>query len=456
MDPSSATTNTSASEDEASEFESLDTATDEASSKPLWMRYPGRLLLGIGFLIYMVIVPTVAMVIDWLTPAVSGEVKEMTFFESLQLRTVSCVVTFWFVGVGASIGSFLNVVIFRLPRKRPLLWPPSACANCQTRLKGKDNIPILAWMKLGGRCRYCDVPISARYPLVEAIVAMVFVVFFFRELLSGGANLPVRSANFYNGIVWTLLYPKWDLVSLYFFHMTLLVILLAWGMINYDRFRVPWLSVLVSLAAFIGLTSVFPHLNPVHKSWTSALPSIPQSVSSSLIGCLTGYGMGFALSRVAAFRLPPIAPNSLFEERCEDDENASAVPAVESRVAVGGGVLDDQAPGEAIPVQGVVDGDLERSEGSSDLYGSVAIEPGSNVDVAASLALVGAAMGLQAVVVVAILALVLTLLLKFSRPILPAALRTQRPLPSTVYVAASAFILLFVWDPIHDGISQLF
>lgn len=76
--------------------------------------------------------------------------------------------------LGAIIGSFLNVVIWRLPRGESVVSPPSACPKCGARLKPYDNIPIVSWLILRGRCRNCGEPISRRYPLIEALVAVVF------------------------------------------------------------------------------------------------------------------------------------------------------------------------------------------------------------------------------------------------------------------------------------------
>ena len=72
---------------------------------------------------------------------------------------------------GALIGSFLNVVIWRLPRGESLAKPPSHCPGCGTPIKPYDNIPIVSWLILRGRCRSCGTRISARYPLVEALTA---------------------------------------------------------------------------------------------------------------------------------------------------------------------------------------------------------------------------------------------------------------------------------------------
>ena len=76
--------------------------------------------------------------------------------------------------LGASIGSFINVVVYRLPLHIPLTHPPSRCPHCLTPLKPKDNIPILGWLLLKGKCRYCQHPISWRYPLIETITALLF------------------------------------------------------------------------------------------------------------------------------------------------------------------------------------------------------------------------------------------------------------------------------------------
>jgi leader peptidase (prepilin peptidase)/N-methyltransferase len=78
--------------------------------------------------------------------------------------------------VGLVIGSFLNVVIWRVPRGESVVAPPSHCPACGHPVRTRDNVPVLSWLLLHGRCRDCDAPISARYPLVEAATAAVFVV----------------------------------------------------------------------------------------------------------------------------------------------------------------------------------------------------------------------------------------------------------------------------------------
>jgi leader peptidase (prepilin peptidase)/N-methyltransferase len=72
------------------------------------------------------------------------------------------------------VGSFLNVVIYRVPRHKSIVRPRSACPNCSAPIRERDNIPVLSWLILKGRCRDCHTPISARYPLVELAGAALF------------------------------------------------------------------------------------------------------------------------------------------------------------------------------------------------------------------------------------------------------------------------------------------
>jgi leader peptidase (prepilin peptidase) / N-methyltransferase len=76
---------------------------------------------------------------------------------------------------GAAIGSFVNVLAYRLPRRESIVRPRSRCPHCETQIAAYDNIPVLSWLLLRGRCRHCRAPISVRYPIVEALTALLFV-----------------------------------------------------------------------------------------------------------------------------------------------------------------------------------------------------------------------------------------------------------------------------------------
>jgi leader peptidase (prepilin peptidase)/N-methyltransferase len=90
---------------------------------------------------------------------------------------------------GAAVGSFLNVVIHRVPLEESIVFPNSACPNCKSAIKPYDNIPILSWLILKGKCRNCKNAISPRYPAVELLTALLFVLVFWQ--IGFNAFLPV-------------------------------------------------------------------------------------------------------------------------------------------------------------------------------------------------------------------------------------------------------------------------
>lgn len=109
--------------------------------------------------------------------------------------------------VGACVGSFINVVVYRMPRGIALTTPPSRCPTCETRLTWRENIPVFGWLILGGRCRYCKCPISPEYPIVEATVALLFallwVLYYMVSPDAGLAGLPIGAVR-----------PEWTLNDL--------------------------------------------------------------------------------------------------------------------------------------------------------------------------------------------------------------------------------------------------
>ncbi|MGM0443099.1 MAG: prepilin peptidase [Fibrobacterota bacterium] len=88
---------------------------------------------------------------------------------------------------GALLGSFFNVLVYRLPRGESIVSPPSACPECNHPIRWYDNIPLLSWLNLGGQCRFCSAPISLRYPAVElsgALYSMGLVYLLFLPILT--------------------------------------------------------------------------------------------------------------------------------------------------------------------------------------------------------------------------------------------------------------------------------
>lgn len=92
--------------------------------------------------------------------------------------------------LGLVVGSFLNVVVWRVPRGESVVHPPSACPACGHPVRRRDNVPVLSWLLLRGRCRDCAAPISVRYPLVEAATAVLFVLVTTRFVAEQPGALP--------------------------------------------------------------------------------------------------------------------------------------------------------------------------------------------------------------------------------------------------------------------------
>ena len=111
---------------------------------------------------------------------------------------------------GSAIGSFLNVVVYRLPAGLSVMWPPSRCPKCLNQLKPYENIPVFGWLWLRGRCNHCRSTISVRYPLVEAATGLLFLLVFWRF----GAG--VQTLGFWALFSWLLALSliDWDTMTL--------------------------------------------------------------------------------------------------------------------------------------------------------------------------------------------------------------------------------------------------
>ena len=81
---------------------------------------------------------------------------------------------------GTLIGSFLNVVIYRIPKGESIVFPSSKCQNCQTPLKWYHNIPVFSWLALGGKCAFCHDPIAKQYPTVEIVTGIIFLLLYLK------------------------------------------------------------------------------------------------------------------------------------------------------------------------------------------------------------------------------------------------------------------------------------
>ncbi len=166
----------------------------------------------------------------------------------------------WLLFFGACVGSFMNVVIYRLPAAQSIVSPGSRCPQCGHAIRVYDNVPVLSWLILRGRCRDCGVRISGRYPTVEALVALVWVTLGLLELVLEGINLPqIRTAS---------LMPdqQFVLIITYINHVVLMSTLICAALIAYDGHRLPLKLFLPAVVVGIVLTSIWPATRPVPVS----------------------------------------------------------------------------------------------------------------------------------------------------------------------------------------------
>tara|TARA_Y100001968_G_scaffold194028_1_gene177963 strand:- start:641 stop:1465 length:825 start_codon:yes stop_codon:yes gene_type:complete len=96
--------------------------------------------------------------------------------------------------IGCCIGSFINVLVYRLPRRLSIILPSSFCISCKRNISWRDNIPILGWLILKGKCRYCKTPISLRYPFLEFFTALLFTL----NIYSNPTNFELYPSIFTN------------------------------------------------------------------------------------------------------------------------------------------------------------------------------------------------------------------------------------------------------------------
>jgi leader peptidase (prepilin peptidase)/N-methyltransferase len=172
---------------------------------------------------------------------------------------------------GAVIGSFLNVVVHRLPREESIVLPSSRCPSCGATIAFYDNIPVLSYLMLGGRCRSCKVHISARYPAVEALTATLWVAVVWRD-----------------GLTFAL---PFDLV--FITAIIALIFIDAEHMILPDAITYP--GIVFALIARVALPYLMgqPHFDDLDMLMSSVLSGMPwwaASLAGAFIGALVGGG----------------------------------------------------------------------------------------------------------------------------------------------------------------------
>jgi leader peptidase (prepilin peptidase)/N-methyltransferase len=207
--------------------------------------------------------------------------------------------------LGLVIGSFLNVVIHRVPLRESVVTPGSRCPECRTSLRAWDNVPLLSWLVLRGRCRHCAVPIPARYPLVEAATAVLFALLGLRlgaswelpaYLVCFAALLALSVIDLDHGVLPTrVIYPTFLVTGA-------LLVVAAWADDRWGDLRNAVIGAIAAWA-FLGLLwLVYPKgmgfgdvrlslLVGAHLGFLSLMHVFVGVFSAALLGAVTGLAL---------------------------------------------------------------------------------------------------------------------------------------------------------------------
>lgn len=220
------------------------------------------------------------------------EIPDMTVLEQANIWIMTGLTAAFFFAAGTALGSFLNVLAYRWPRRMPVGRAPSQCPECQVLIPWRDNVPLVGYLRLGGFCQCGLKPIAPRYPLVELAYGSVVLALLFVELLSGGANLPIRSPNVYAGVVWIIWFTKWDLMAIYGYHLALMFVLIGMTLVRLDGLRLPWQFPALGLAIGLLLPAVSPGVQQVVVPLG---PAPAKLAATAIVGLAAGLALGALL-----------------------------------------------------------------------------------------------------------------------------------------------------------------
>jgi len=207
---------------------------------------------------------------------------------------------------GCCVGSFLNVVIYRLPRGKSIVFPSSACPQCWQKIKFYDNIPLISWILLGGECRNCRAKISARYFVIELLTGLAFTFLFYVYFISSyRSGLRIADGGWF----------------VYLVNLVLVAGLIAGSAVDLQYWIIP-LSVcwFVSVVGIIGSALGCFFIDPPLISQYHLLPSVGSEVSALAAGA----GLGLIISLVLL--LTGLLKRSYESEQQRDSEQITTEP----------------------------------------------------------------------------------------------------------------------------------
>lgn len=212
--------------------------------------------------------------------------------------------TLFVFALGACVGSLTNVLVYRMPLGLSVVTPPSRCPSCGTQLTWRENIPVLGWIFLGGKCRFCKSKISAEYPLVEAFVGVMYVAVYWVWFLlppdwkiAGFTIHAMRPEWAYEGL--SAMWPMLTVV------LVLFSALVAMTLVDAKTSMIPlplaWTPTIVAIIAHPIHAAWYEHQNgPLRRAadgWTWTLAS-PGSMGWPMIGAALGGATGVVLANI--------------------------------------------------------------------------------------------------------------------------------------------------------------
>ena len=282
----------------------MDNESDYEQKKAWSLRTLAWLFIGAVLAGYLIVIPSVtAFLAQFKEQPNIIPATELDAYELFRFRTAKFLVFAVFTYYGACVASFINVVAKSVPSGASVTTRSSACPACGMTISRIDNLPLISYLNLGGRCRNCLSAIPIRYFLTELIGATIFGSLFLFELVTGATNVPEFKRYFYAGILWIILYTKWPVIGIYLYHAALFSCLLMLSLMDLDRLRCPkWLSGII-LCIFAGLSIGIPTLQPVkfyHHLPTDLVSTLPLSMIP-IVTCVAGGLIGWFLTSIIQY-----------------------------------------------------------------------------------------------------------------------------------------------------------
>jgi leader peptidase (prepilin peptidase)/N-methyltransferase len=187
---------------------------------------------------------------------------------------------FWVFVLGLMVGSFLNVLIARLPYEKSIVWPSSRCFACYRRIRLLDNLPIIGYLRLRGRCRHCGCAFSSRYLWVEVGTGVAFLALFVAEVYANWHGIPANKVNAFGG---DMVIPPLRFWAMFAYHAFFVSCLIAAAVIDAEHrlipSLIPYAGVVVGVVG--GALMPWPWPNPP-QAGTLAVPNLPPDAPWSL------------------------------------------------------------------------------------------------------------------------------------------------------------------------------